>query len=63
MDYNAKEDSIDLPGSPSSWGKYGYLSKSNKEILFGYYEDDISKEYLMSIKSKQPITIDDINFV
>ena len=62
-DFDAREDNIDLPGKPSSWGKYGYYQKSKKQIYFGYYKDDLSDDYRMSMKSKQPISIDDIQFI
>lgn len=62
LDYEKGVDLIDIPGNKSSWSKYGYYQKSKKEILFGFYKDNLKEDYLISIKSKSAIVIDDIVF-
>ena len=63
MDFDADEDSINLPGNPKKWAKYATIQKSKKQILLGYAKDDVRTDYLLSIKSNSPIAVDDISLI
>ena len=63
MDFDASKDSVNLPGNPKKWRKYATVQKSKKQVLLGYAKDDVRTDYLLSIKSNSPITVDDISFI